>query len=208
MSASDEVFISTVAAAVAAVAGLAAVLVGTINVVFARKLLAESRATIKELRKLQEEGHGTIEELRKLSVAAQAETQAELATTMTLRMILIEAQAARELELLGEIAADVYRVSSAAQALGTSLGASSPPGAWQEFQSAQRLLGAHVAGAAGGDLETCRALTSPQTDPRYDPLVVTRAGEEIRSAIEQARTRLTEATATAQTQLKQLVESG
>src|SRR5258708_153996 len=102
MSSGTEAFISTIAAAVAAIAALAAVVA---NVIYGRKLLAEGRATITELRKLQEEGQGTIEELRKLSVAAQAETKAERATTMTLRMILTEAQAARELELLGDIAA-------------------------------------------------------------------------------------------------------
>lgn len=207
MSPGTEVFISTVAAAVAAVAALVAVVVSAVNAVYARKLLKESRATITELRKLQEEGQGTIQELRKLGVAAQAETTAERATTMTLRMILTETQASRELDLLSEIAGDVYLVSSAARALGTSVGATSPPGTWQEFQSAQRLLGAHVAGVPSGDLDTCRTLASPQTDPRYDGLVVTRASEEIQGAIERARERLADATAAADAQLKQLTQS-
>jgi hypothetical protein len=204
MDAATEAVIATVAAALAALAGLAAVVVGTINVVLARKLLVESRATIKELKKLQEEGQGTIDELRKLTTAAHTETQAELATTLTLHMILTEAQAARELELLGNIASDVYRISSVTSTMGRT---SSPPGAWQEFQSGQRLLGAHVAGLPSGVLEACRFLASPQADPRYDNLLVTRAGEEIQSAIEGARERLADATAAADEQLKQFTQS-
>jgi hypothetical protein len=119
-------------------------------------------------------------------------------------MILTEAQAARELELLGEIAGDVHRVSVAARALGRT---SSSPGAWQEFQSAQRLLAAQLAGLPTGALETCRFLASPQADPRYDALMVDRAGEEVRGAIEQARGRLTDATAAADSQLKHLTQS-
>jgi predicted PurR-regulated permease PerM len=162
MSPADEAFVSTVAATVAAVAALISVVVGTVNVVFARKLLTESRATIKELKKLQQEGQGTIDELRKLTTAAHAEAQAERATTFTLRMILTEAQAARELELLGNIASDVYRISSLTINMGRS---TAPPGAWPEFQSGQRLLGAHVAGLPAGELQACRFLASPQADP-------------------------------------------
>jgi hypothetical protein len=207
VSAADEAFISTVAAAIAAVAGLIAVVVGSVNVVFARKLLTESRATITELRKLQEEGHGTIAELRTLSAAAEVETQAERATTMTLRMILTETQAARELELLGEIAADVYRVSGAALALGMSLSSTAPTGAWSEFQNAQRLLGAQLAALPMEGLETCNGLASPQADPRFDPLLAVRAGEEIRAAIEQARRRLVDTRAAADAQLNLLTQS-
>jgi len=181
-----------------------AVVVGTVNVVFARKLLTASRATINELKKLQDEGQGTIEELRKLTTAAHAETQAERATTLTLRMILTEAQAGRELELLGNIASDVYRISSVTSTMGRT---TSPPGAWQEFHSGQRLLGAHVAGISTGELEACRFLASPQADPRYDNLLVTRAGEEIQGAIERARMRLADATVAADAQLKQFTQA-
>lgn len=203
MSAGTEALIATVAAAVAAVAALAAVIV---NVIYGRKLLTESRATITELRTLQDEGRGTIDELKKLGVAALAETQAERETTLALNMILTEAQAARELELLGEVAADVYRASNAARALGTSIGATSPPGSWPEFQSAQRLLGARLAALPKDALDACRSLASPQADPRIDGLMVVRAGDEIQGAIEAARKRFADAAAAADAQLKDLTE--
>lgn len=197
MSAADEAFISTLAAAVAAVAALAAVVVGTVNVIYARKLLTESRATITELRTLQDDGKGTIDELRKLAAAARAETQAEQETTLALHAILVQSQATRGLELLQEIARQVFIVKAAMEAVRSG-------GRWLELSDAQLLLGAELAGLSDEELPACRKLTDASTDPRTDTRSADLAATEIRIAIERWQLRLAEVATQANAQLRRL----
>ena len=172
--------------------------VGTINVVFARRLLTESRATITELRKLQDEGQGTIDQLRDLAQAARAETQAEQATTLALHMMLTESQATRGLELLQEIARHVFLVKSAMQAVRDSAGS------WHGLTDAKLLLEAQLSGLPIEELPACRKLAHVGTDPRTDDRSESLAAEEIRLAIERWRQRLAEVATQANAQLRRL----
>jgi hypothetical protein len=199
MSAADEALISTVAAAVAAVAALIAVVVSAVNAVYARKQLTESRATITELRKLQEEGQGTIDELRKLGDAARAETQAEQATTLALNMILAESQVARALEQLQEIARQVFEVKRAMQAVRESRARD-----WHELNDAKLLLAAMLSVLPAEELPACRGLADASTDPRTDTTSADLATEEIRVAIGRWRLRMAEIATQANAQLRRL----
>lgn len=200
MSAGTEALIATVAAAVAAVAALAAVVV---NVIYGRKLLTESRATITELQKLQLEGQGTIEELRKLGVATRAETQATQATTLALHFMLTESQAARGVELLREIARQVFMVKGAMQVIRDSGG-----GGWLELNDAKLLLGAQLAGLSDEELPACRKLADAGTDPRTDTRSAILAAEEVRASIERWRLRQVEVATQANAQLRRMALAG
>lgn len=188
MTPGDEALITTIASAIAAFAGMVAAGAAVVAIALARRSLKE--------------GHATIVELQQLREAAQAETQAERATTVTLHMVLAEERAARELELLREVAGQVFQVTRGMQAVRDSR-----KDCWHELNDAKGLLSAQLAGFGEDELLDCRHLAGPQSNPTSGDNPEVRAAIEIEAAIGQARKRLVDVTAVANAQLKQIADS-
>ena len=202
MDATTQALIATVAAAIAALAATIAAVAGVVAVIYARRSLREGEELLSEIRRLREgaqaEADRTISELRQLQQASLAETQAHLASTLVLNMILAEAQAARELDLLRGIASEVFRVTAAIRGVRDS------SVSWHAFQDAQELLGAQVASLPETQLPECRYLASAHANPKSGDNPETRATIEIQQAIALARSRLADATAAASEQVSKL----
>lgn len=175
--AGTEQLISTVAAAIAALAASA-------SLFFAWRSLKE--------------GQNTISQLRLLHQAAQAETAAERKTTLAMHLMLSETEAARDFELLRLIARHIPEVTAQARRVqDAGLGA-----VWHDFNASQELFAALLATLPAEQLPRCHELA--KADPRRIQVPADQASDEIRLAIKEARQRLEDVSAAANAQLKQL----
>src|SRR5579859_564220 len=160
MSAGTEAFISTFAAAVAAVATAAALVVAVIALIVARRTLREARRTTEAQRETLRATEAVVAGTGKLVSRVEE-------STLALHMILVESQATRGLELLQEIAHQMFMVKHAMQGVRESAGS------WHAMQRCE-------AAPRGADRRPCRGRAAGL------------AAEEIRLAIEQWRLRLVE----------------
>lgn len=191
MSAGTEAFISTVAAAVAAVAAAAALIVAVIALIVARRTLQEARTTTEAQRETLKVTEAVVAGTGKLVSRVEE-------STLALHLILTESQATRGLELLQEIARQVFMVKRAMQAVRDSAGS------WHDLNDAKLLLEAQLSGLPTEELPACRRLAHVGTDPRTDDRSEALAAEEIRVAIERWRLRLAEVATQANAQLRRL----
>lgn len=167
------VVISTVSAAVAALAALGALIV-------AWKTLQEGRDTITELKKLQTAAKAETE-------AAKETTEAARQTTRALHIILAEARLTREIDALRGVAGQL------ASFIAVMRGVVNNQAGWHEFHDARAVLASQIAAVAPVQLPHVARLADPSTDPRIDNSSdQEQARVEIRKAIEAAAARLTD----------------
>src|SRR5439155_18846279 len=120
MDTGTEAFITTIAAEVAAVAAAAALLVAVIALFVARRTLQEARTTTEAQRETLKATEAVVAGTGRLVSRVEE-------SSLALHMILVELQATRALELLQEIARQVFIVKRTMQAVRDS------SGSWQQL---------------------------------------------------------------------------
>lgn len=201
MDGQTEALVSTIAAAIAAVATLFVLGVAVYALIVARSTLREARATTVAQ-------HETLRATQAAATATEAVAGRIDTSTRVLRLIFAEAQASRELEQLRRVADQVALLIPLRRDVKKASLQPDPlhQAPWHALGDAQALMAAHLEGIAPGELPKSREMAT--ADPRYTDGLDEQATHEIRDAIATARLRLERLTAEASKELSRGSPSG